>query len=229
VGIFQTLMFQQLKGSGHTVVDVGCGTGLLGIASEPLVSDGGRYIGLDVSSRDIEFCRVHYPPEFDFRLLDTRNAVYAPGSSMQTQPWDLPDECADMVTALSVWTHMSEEVARYYMKEIGRTLRPGRCAIVTVFLLDAGYEESLEHRSASPGRYHMTPQDRWVFTESMYGSETFLYPEWAKVPEMAVSIRRDAWDGLLADAGLTMTEFYPGNWREAPGLYFQDVTILQRG
>jgi SAM-dependent methyltransferase len=221
-------MFLYLRGSGNTIVDVGCGTGLLGIAGEPMVSNGGRYIGLDVSSENIEFCRSHYPREFEFMLVEASNAMYAPDQSPQPRPWTLGNESADMVTALSVWTHLREEDALFYMKEVRRVLKPGRVAIVTAFVLDDGYEASLEHRSTAVGRYHMTVQDRWVFTEPAYGSSTCFAPAWATVPESAIGITREGFDDLVADAGLELVEFHPGNWREAPGLYFQDVAVLQR-
>jgi 2-polyprenyl-3-methyl-5-hydroxy-6-metoxy-1,4-benzoquinol methylase len=60
IGIFQTLMFLHLKRKENNVIlDVGCGTGLLGIASEPFLGQTGKYIGLDVIRRDIDFCRRH--------------------------------------------------------------------------------------------------------------------------------------------------------------------------
>ena len=38
IGIFQTLMFVHLKNKeDNTILDIGCGTGLMGIASEPFL------------------------------------------------------------------------------------------------------------------------------------------------------------------------------------------------
>src|SRR4030095_12560412 len=53
IGIFQTLLNVHLENrSGCQILDVGCGTGLMAIASEPFVQDGGRYTGIDVSLQD---------------------------------------------------------------------------------------------------------------------------------------------------------------------------------
>ena len=58
IGIFQTIFCQNLKSENNVVFDIGCGTGLLGIAAEPHVNEGGKYIGIDVSVRDIGFVNV---------------------------------------------------------------------------------------------------------------------------------------------------------------------------
>src|ERR1700759_3009756 len=53
-GIFQTIIFQTLgQKTGNRILDIGCGTGLLGIASDPFVSEGGSYTGIDVMMEDI--------------------------------------------------------------------------------------------------------------------------------------------------------------------------------
>lgn len=57
IGIFQTLMYQQLRNkTGNTILDAGCGTGILAIASEPFLGENGKYIGIDVQPEEIEIC-----------------------------------------------------------------------------------------------------------------------------------------------------------------------------
>src|ERR1700754_3485193 len=61
IGIFQTLMYQTLeKKTGNNILDIGCGTGLLGISAEPFVYGSGTYTGIDVMADDINFCRSHF-------------------------------------------------------------------------------------------------------------------------------------------------------------------------
>src|SRR6202012_263772 len=49
IGIFQTIIYQTLeKKTGNHILDIGCGTGLLGISAEPFTYDGGTYTGIDV-------------------------------------------------------------------------------------------------------------------------------------------------------------------------------------
>jgi 2-polyprenyl-3-methyl-5-hydroxy-6-metoxy-1,4-benzoquinol methylase len=69
------------------ILDIGCGTGLLGIASDPYVNDGGEYIGIDVMKKDIEFCRMQYDsPWFNFIHHDVFNPSYANDQSKSKIP-----------------------------------------------------------------------------------------------------------------------------------------------
>ena len=151
-----TALWQNLTAETNAILDIGCGTGLLAIASEPFLGDGGRYVGLDIMSQDIAFCREHHPAKSQFRLVDAKNAFYVPGGSDDSRPWDLDDNSFDMVTALSVWTHIREEDARFHMKEVRRVRRPGGKALITMFVLDESYEQSLALRSSDKSRYYMT-------------------------------------------------------------------------
>lgn len=109
-----------------TILDVGCGTGLLAIASQPFLNSGGKYIGIDVAKADIEFCQGHYPKSsFEFIHLETENAFYAPEQNREKLGWPIVNNSIEFVTALSVWTHFNEEDAAFYLKEVGRVLKPG--------------------------------------------------------------------------------------------------------
>lgn len=230
VGIFQTLMFQSLgRKDGNSICDVGCGTGLLGIASEPFVGNNGRYLGVDVVKENIDFCRRHFPSAgFEFVHLDISNPAYAPAQKSERVGWPLKPASFDMVTALSTWTHLNEEDALFYFKEVSRVLRPGGKAIVTFFLLDEIYQESLSVRSRAPGRYHMTSQERWVFDQPAYGSSDWFHPVWATVPEDAVGVTMRGFNRLISDAGIEMVQHLQGNWKEVPGVFFQDVVVLKK-
>src|ERR1700722_4941294 len=61
IGIFQTIIYQTLESkTGNHILDIGCGTGLLGISAEPFTTAGGSYTGIDVMTEDIDFCKAHY-------------------------------------------------------------------------------------------------------------------------------------------------------------------------
>jgi SAM-dependent methyltransferase len=229
-GIFQTLMFIHLdRKDGNKILDVGCGTGLLGIASEPFIGRGGQYVGIDVMKKDIDFCRSHFPsPAFEFIHLDTNNPFYAPLQENKLSKWPFEDSIFDFVTALSVWTHLNEQDALFYIREVNRVMKQGGKAMITFFLLDDSYQTSLHKRSNKIGRYHRTMQNLWIFDQPAYGSNSWFYPKWAEVPENAIGISPAGFQRLVAASGLELVEQYQGNWKEIPGVYMQDVVIFRK-
>ena len=90
IGIFQTLIYQNLnQKTGAKVLDIGCGTGLLGISSEPFISEGGTYTGIDVMKEDIEFCKAHFTDEnFQFIHFNVANPTYAEKQSAELKQWN---------------------------------------------------------------------------------------------------------------------------------------------
>lgn len=230
IGIFQSLLHLHLaRKHDNEILDIGCGTGILGIAAEPFIGDNGHYTGIDVSKQCIEFCKRHYPADsFRFQHLDYVNALYAPQQIEEVKKWDVADESIDMVTALSVWTHLQEDDAVFFFSEIDRVLKPKGKAIVTFFLLDSCYYNSLEARSNEPGKYHNTPQDRWIFGIPCSESRDWFYPQWVAQPEEAIGVTPSGIQTLLMDTKLSLIETYVGNWKEVPGVFFQDILVFAK-
>lgn len=230
IGIFQTLICQQLpKPTANRILDVGCGTGILAIAADPFVQGGGQYVGIDISQVDLEFSRRQYAsPYREFIHLDAHNPEYAADQTESHPPWPVEDESFDMITALSVWTHLREADASFYLSEVRRALKPTGKAIITFFILDEAYDRKMATDQSGDGQFHGVPKSTWVFDQVSYGSNDFRHPAWAEVPEAAIAIKQAGLNRLLAEAGLELVEQHAGNWKELPGVYFQDIVILQR-
>ena len=218
-----------IKKEDNVFLDIGCGTGLLGISSLPFIGKNGKYIGIDVSDNDIDYCLKHYPKEkFEFIHFDINNPRYAPKQKEKKIKWPIDNESVDFAMALSVWTHLNEADALFYFREINRILKPGGKAIITFFLLDETYTSTVEQRSMKKSKFHMTSKSKWIFEEKSYGSDDWLKPKWATTPESAIGITKDGLDRLVSSSELSLISYHPGNWKEIPGAYFQDVLIFQK-
>lgn len=230
IGIFQTIIYQTLENkTANKILDIGCGTGLLGIASEPFTFAGGSYTGIDVMAADIDFCKTNFQLDnYHFIHFDLANPSYASLQSTELTKWPVDSGSQELVTALSVWTHLSEPDAIFYFREIHRVLKKGGKAIITFFYLDDAYQQSLKIRSNEIGRFHSTPQNGWVYDKNAYGSENWFTTAWAKNPEDAIGVTPEGLDILLKSSGLKLVQYYPGNWKEEPGIYFQDVLIFEK-
>ena len=230
IGIFQTLLGIHTAGqSGLQILDVGCGTGLLAVASYPLLLDGGHYTGIDVQQADIDFCKRHYPADlYTFIHLDTVNAFYAPQQSPAQQRWDIADNSMDVVTALSVWTHFNEADAIFYFNEVNRVLKPGGTALITFFLLDETDAKQRPQRREQPSRFHKTPETLWIFDQVSSPSANWYHTRWAVVPESAIGVSPAGIEMLQAHTQLEWAHTYSGNWKEEFGTFFQDVLVFKK-
>lgn len=230
VGIFQTLLRTRLpKETDNHILDVGCGTGIMAMACEPFLGDAGRYTGIDVSRRDIEFCRGHYPPEsFTFIHLDASNAAYVPEQAGARARWEVADESVDAVTALSVWTHMNEEDAVFYFREVDRVLRPGGKAVITFYVLDDLYRAAVSGWTDRSGRYNNSNQNSRVFTTQCSASGHWFHPDWAERPEETIGVTPEGIGTLLEGTRLSLAETFAGNWKEVPGVFYQDVLVFEK-
>lgn len=99
-----------------SILDYGCGCGRV-IRHWPF--DGAaRLFGTDQNPRLIEWCQ-HHLPFASFDVNDLR------------PPLRYGNEAFDLVYALSVFTHMTEDLQLLWMEELRRVLRPGGYLLMT--------------------------------------------------------------------------------------------------
>jgi SAM-dependent methyltransferase len=99
---------------GETLLDVGCGEGLIGFGA--LERDAGRVIFSDISTDLLDFCRE---AATDLGVLDRCHFVEAAADDLAS----IADESVDVVTTRSVLIYVKEKAAAF--GEFARVLRPG--------------------------------------------------------------------------------------------------------
>lgn len=135
------LVYPYLPAAAYeAILDFGCGCGrvarqLIQQRERPL-----RYLGIDLHRGMIEWCRQNlapHAPGFEFVHHDVRNASFNPGSGKpETAPFPAPDGTFTLVQAFSVFTHVVERDAAFYLQEVARVLRSDGMMHSTWFLFD---------------------------------------------------------------------------------------------
>lgn len=125
----------------HSVLDVGCGIGVMASRLTKFLSTKGAYFGFDIVSVGINWAREHIScqfPNFSFTHVDLFNKHYNPKGKLSANSFRFPypDKTFDFVFLKSVFTHLLPASIDHYLQETSRVLKPsGRC-LATIFLLN---------------------------------------------------------------------------------------------
>ncbi len=198
-----------LLAGARSVLDIGCGAGAMVEELARRLPPGGRYIGFDVHAPSIRWCRGRWPDRdrFTFDLAPIASPYgSASGPPAASYRFPVDDGTADLVLAKSVFTHLLEADARHYLEETRRVLRPGRAAVVTAFLFDAG--EPSVHRA---------------FPWPLEGGSRARY---RSRPTAAVAWEKERFERMVRDAGLRVQWHSPGFYPGREFLTAQDVLLL---
>ncbi len=120
------------------VLEVGCGTGRTATALVGYLKPG-NFVGFDIDKPQIDAARAcSHLSGFEFFWADATNGMYyAEGrTSAADYRFPLDDASFDLVFLASVYTHLLEDDAENYAREIMRVLKPGGVAFVSAFLRD---------------------------------------------------------------------------------------------
>lgn len=128
------------------VLDVGCGHGrlLIGILAEQ--GAVGRYLGLDVRPRVIDWARAHLVDvgraqrDVNFQRVDAGNERYNRAGAVDVG-LPIPSLAYDIIVLISVFTHMRLADTRLYLREAKRVLAPDGRIFCTAFVEDGVPDE----------------------------------------------------------------------------------------
>jgi SAM-dependent methyltransferase len=198
---------------GSCVLDIGCGAGAMVPEFARRLGPSGRYVGFDVHSPSIEWCRERYAndPRFSFQLAAVASAYgAASGPPATSLRFPIEDARADLVLAKSVFTHLLEPEAAHYLAETRRALKPGSAAVVTAFLFDPGASEHELVQRAFP-----------------FGARDGLV-RWRLRgrPTAAVAYAQPRFERMVGEAGLRVQWMSPGYFPCGERLTGQDTLLL---
>jgi SAM-dependent methyltransferase len=140
-------------GPASRMLEVGCGPGRTAIgllyASYPV----GRYDGIDVDRRAIEWCRRFIErshPEYQFWTVDAKHERYNPHGREITTTFSLPFDPGvfDIIYLHSLFSNLIEKHVRVYTREFRRLLSPGGTVFLTAFV-----EEGVPPVTINPENY----------------------------------------------------------------------------
>lgn len=133
-------VFESIAGSNDDfVLDFGCGCGRIARQLMQQHTPPRRYLGIDLHRGMIRWCRENLAvrnPDFAFRHQDVYNPGLNPRGRRRELAFPAEDDSVSLLVAQSVFTHLVEDQAVFYLQQIGRVLRADGIAAATFFLFD---------------------------------------------------------------------------------------------
>lgn len=124
----------------RSVLDFGCGCGRLARQMIQQDPQPRAYLGIDLHPVMIEWCRRNLTPaapSFEFRHHDVHYPSWNPGEGKpDTLPFPAADGSRSLVIAHSVFTHLIQAHAEFYLGEVARVLAEDGHFEATWFLFD---------------------------------------------------------------------------------------------
>jgi SAM-dependent methyltransferase len=136
-----SLVYPYLAESTYeSILVFGCGCGRVArqlILQRPRPA---RYVRIDLHAGMIEWCNQNLrpaAPEFSFYHHDVFNVLSNPDRNKPLMaPFPSQDSQFTLINALSVFTHLTQEQAEYYLRECARVLAPNGVLHASWFLFD---------------------------------------------------------------------------------------------
>lgn len=132
-------VFEASGVSDDFVFDFGCGCGRIARQLLQQRQPPKRYVGVDLHKGMVRWCQHNLQPHhsgFEFHHHNVYNAGLNPRGKLSHSRFPVADNAVTLLLAISVFTHVLEDGAAFYLREMGRVLAVGGKAVTTWFLFD---------------------------------------------------------------------------------------------
>lgn len=204
-----------------SVLELGCSHGRTMLGLLDYLRLPGRYEGLDIMPRQIEFAErnIHATfPIFNFTFADIHNSVYNPQGKLAAENFKFPypDGSFDIVYAASLFTHLLPAATENYLKESRRVLRQGGRCLFSFFILDYYRGKGTSGWEGYEFDYRLPDVDGVAIHNPA-------------LPEQLVAYESAFLERLAARAGLKLTRIIAGYWSKTHNMSVneQDLVLLE--
>ena len=153
------------------MLDFGCGSGRTIQNIDPKCHD--RVMGIDIDQTAIRWCQSN-PPGYQFEHVDP------------DPPTSLPDGYFDLIYAISVFTHLNEEMQFSWLSEIEHLLAPNGIFVAS---LRGDYHRDLKGRNIDleQGYRFVDSKRKWLkpdglpeFYQDAQHTKTYVFERWSQ-------------------------------------------------
>jgi SAM-dependent methyltransferase len=136
-------VFPGIPSEGYdSVFDFGCGCGRIARQLIQQRDQPRAYLGIDLHKPLIDWASENLTPAapgFEFRHHDVYYPTWNEGDKPEVAPFPAQDDSHSLAIAWSVFTHLTQVNAEYYLGEVARILRPDGAFLGTWFIFDKIY------------------------------------------------------------------------------------------
>jgi ubiquinone/menaquinone biosynthesis C-methylase UbiE len=207
-----------------SILDFGSGCGRLAVPMMQFLEEG-SFTGIDIIPKLIEFTNKNIASQHDncrFYLSADKNKLYDKFMDERDDSLvpvkeldDFPDNSFDVITAFSVFTHLTDEEAVWYFKKLRRLLKPNGKILISCFLIND-----------SSRKYLKDGKSTIDFPAQVFESKNVYYLE-HDGELTAVGYQEQVLQKLAFDCRLEPVVTYHGHWCGRPIRHFyQDIIVL---
>lgn len=207
-----------------SILDFGSGCGRLALPMMQFLSEKGNFVGIDIIPRLVEFTNNHIASKYEncrFFLSRDKNKLYEkfmdarePESIPIKQLEDFTENSFDVISAFSVFTHLTDKEASEYLKKFRRILKPNGKIIISCFLINNSSREYLKNEKSSI-----------PFQDVFDSKDVYYYAHDGQLT--AVGYEEHKFQKLANESRLEPFITYHGHWCGRPIRHFyQDIIVL---